>query len=93
MARSLGAKWGLLTLGLNLLKGWFGCWLAYYMSGSIEFSYFAGVLVVAGHCFSVPPLLQGGKGVATALGTLFFLPSAVVVALVVFGFVFYTSRA
>ncbi|MDC0358875.1 glycerol-3-phosphate acyltransferase, partial [Oligoflexia bacterium] len=36
----------------------------------------SGVAVVAGHCFSIPGKLKGGKGVATALGALLCLNSS-----------------
>jgi glycerol-3-phosphate acyltransferase PlsY len=51
------------------------------------------VAVVCGHCFSVPPYLKGGKGVATALGAIIVLfPLSALVALATFGGVFAFSK-
>jgi glycerol-3-phosphate acyltransferase PlsY len=53
----------------------------------------ASVAVVAGHCFSIPGKLKGGKGVATALGALLRLsPASALVGLAVFAAVFLVFR-
>lgn len=59
VARTLGKGPGLLTLAIDISKGF----LAAYLAGDI-----GGFLAVLGHTF--PPWLRGGKGVATALGVL-----------------------
>ncbi len=59
VARTLGKGPGLLTLSIDITKGF----LAAYLAGDT-----GGFLAVLGHTF--PPWLRGGKGVATALGAL-----------------------
>ena len=70
VARSVGKRAGVLTLGSDLLKGFiataFGLWF-----GNLEFASWAALAAVLGHCFPIWPL-RGGKGVATILGS--FLP-------------------
>jgi glycerol-3-phosphate acyltransferase PlsY len=70
VARELGLKWGLVTLILDLLKGFVPVYLFCQYSDSFP-KY--GVLVVClspllGHQFSLFRGFHGGKGVATALG-------------------------
>jgi glycerol-3-phosphate acyltransferase PlsY len=85
VARSVGRKAGILTLGLDALKGALAVWISCLLS-EIEWYHAAcGVAVVCGHCFSIPGYLRGGKGVATALGVLIALtPLAALVAVVTF---------
>jgi glycerol-3-phosphate acyltransferase PlsY len=48
---------------------------------------------VAGHCFSLPPVLKGGKGVATALGAILILyPMAALFGLFTFIISFLLSK-
>lgn len=69
VARTLGKGPGLLTLGIDISKGF----LAAYLAGDI-----GGFLAVLGHTF--PPWLKGGKGVATALGALLGVDIALFIA-------------
>lgn len=93
VARVIGKRAGVITLLGDVAKGFLGVALAQLFSDSQWFVMSAAVVVVVGHCLSLPPYLKGGKGVATALGTVFaVVPIAAVVALVVFGLVFAVSR-
>jgi glycerol-3-phosphate acyltransferase PlsY len=86
VARVIGKKAGIFTLLGDALKGALGVAMAGLVVGEPWFPGAAGVALVLGHCFSVPPYLKGGKGVATALGVITVLyPSSGIVALVTFG--------
>jgi len=63
MFRIGGVTSGLLTLALDLLKGW----LAVYLAGD-QGAALAALGVVLGHVAPAWPGFQGGKGVATAAG-------------------------
>jgi glycerol-3-phosphate acyltransferase PlsY len=70
VARELGLKWGLVTLMLDLLKGFIPVFLFYQYSDSFP-NY--GIFIVSlspflGHQFSLFRGFHGGKGVSTALG-------------------------
>ena len=67
VSRVVGKKAGIVTLLVDVFKGAFGVAVASGLSTSTLFVALCAVAVVAGHCFSVPPYLKGGKGVATAL--------------------------
>jgi glycerol-3-phosphate acyltransferase PlsY len=73
VARQLGTKWGMLTLTLDVLKGFFPAALFRYLqpeSGPVFQWELAAVSLIAvlGHQFSAFLSFRGGKGVATALG-------------------------
>jgi glycerol-3-phosphate acyltransferase PlsY len=73
----------------DVCKGALGVAIAGVIVGESWFSGAAGIAVVLGHCFSIPPFFKGGKGVATALGVISVLyPTSAPVALVVFGLCF-----
>jgi glycerol-3-phosphate acyltransferase PlsY len=93
VARVLGKKFGILTLGGDLFKGCLGVLIARVCGASDIFVAAVAVALVFGHCFSIPPLLRGGKGVATALGVILALePVLALVAVGVFGAVFAAWR-
>lgn len=93
VARVIGKRAGIYTLLGDLCKGMFAVALGLLISPIGWFSAGAAAAVVCGHCFSLPPWLRGGKGVATALGTLVVLyPMGALVAVVTFGLVFWLSR-
>jgi glycerol-3-phosphate acyltransferase PlsY len=93
VARSVGKKAGIITLGLDVLKGALAVWIAYLLSDVGWFQASCGVAVVCGHCFSIPGYLKGGKGVATALGVLIALtPPAALVAIATFGILFFARK-
>ena len=73
VARVLGAKAGVITLVLDLLKGLLAVLLAQLLFSESQLVPHAGLAAVLGHCISLPPRLKGGKGVATSLGVLLAL--------------------
>jgi len=79
MSRTFGAKIGLMTLGLDILKGAVPTLVAfllyknYYFAGSAfvvadVMKAVAGVCVILGHIFPVFFKFKGGKGVASTIG-------------------------
>ncbi len=69
VAREIGLKWGLLTLILDLFKGF----LPVFLFALLMPNHHIGLSMVAlsallGHQFSIFKTFKGGKGVATALG-------------------------
>lgn len=80
VGRTLGKKWGVICLLLDVAKGlgpvliagwWLGLLTAENPSASASLSWLAvGVAAVLGHVFPVWLKFKGGKGVATALGVL-----------------------
>jgi glycerol-3-phosphate acyltransferase PlsY len=99
VARESGIVSGILTLLLDVAKGYLAVWLAGRISGgSIAWMVIAGLAALAGHLFPVWLGFRGGRGVATGIGIL--LPicwQAVVVAMVIWvavvGFWRYVSLA
>lgn len=93
VARVIGKRAGIITLLIDACKGALGVALASWIVGEPWFVGGASFAVVLGHCFSIPSVLKGGKGVATALGVISVLyPSSSIVALVVFGAFFMMWR-
>jgi acyl phosphate:glycerol-3-phosphate acyltransferase len=93
VSRVIGKRAGVLTLVGDALKGIIALLLASVISNAEWFVALAGFIVVCGHCFSIPPWLKGGKGVATGLGVLSFLyPLGALLAVVTFGVVFVLTR-
>lgn len=93
VARSIGKRAGVLTLVLDLAKGALAVLLASLITSESWFLSAAAVAVVCGHCFSLPPFLKGGKGVATGLGVLIALvPGAALTSITVFAALFSTTR-
>lgn len=86
VARELGLKWGLLTLLLDLLKGFVPVSLFAVLSPNQDLGLAViGLSALLGHQFSVFKRFRGGKGVATALGVYLALaPLSTLVAVVVF---------
>ena len=93
VARVLGKLGGILSLLGDVVLGLLGVGIGYVVSDQLWFVMCAAAAVVLGHCFSIPPYLKGGKGVATALGvTIAASPIAGCVALITFAVVFALSR-
>lgn len=85
VTRALGKKAGMLTLLGDILKGALAVGIASLISDHPDYPCHAGIAVVAGHCFSIPGKLRGGKGVATALGVILSIaPLAAVFVLAIF---------
>ncbi len=76
VTRTLGKKWGLVTLLVDAGKGALPAWLA-WRYGDLTAGVLAGGLAVVGHCWPVWLRFAGGKGVATALGTMLVLEPGV----------------
>jgi len=76
--RVLGVKWGIVCLGLDVLKGYLPTALALLLPGEVfaigwppnSWPWAVGAAAIVGHMFS--PFLKfcGGKGVATAIGVI-----------------------
>jgi glycerol-3-phosphate acyltransferase PlsY len=84
VAREVGLKWGIVTLALDLLKGFMPVYIFYnylnYPSGVGIF--IVSVSTLLGHQYSIFKRFHGGKGVATSLGIFLFLaPIPVIIAL------------
>ena len=81
---ALAKKLGIITLILDALKGAAVLLVAISMDMPQSTLWAIAVLAVAGHCFSIYLMFEGGKGVATALGVFaLLLPIETVIALVV----------
>lgn len=70
VARVLGLRAGLLTLLGDAAKGFIAVALAALVSDNSAYVACVGLAAVCGHCFSIPGVWHGGKGVATSLGVL-----------------------
>ncbi len=93
VARTIGKKAGLITLSLDVIKGVLGVALVRSLLVDPVQQYSASVFIVAGHCFSLPPILKGGKGVAAALGVFIMLtPIAALAGITVFFLTFVATR-
>jgi glycerol-3-phosphate acyltransferase PlsY len=84
--RTTGRAWGVLTLVLDIAKGWIACALMERAAGaSPEWIAAAGAAVVLGHAFPVYLRFQGGKAVASFVGVALHLaPWALAAAAAVF---------
>lgn len=87
VAREIGIKWGLLTLLLDLLKGFIPVFIAKNYISDVQgfFLVTSSLAVLLGHRFSPFLKFKGGKGVATAFGIFLALsPSSAIISLCVF---------
>ncbi len=78
----------LLTLLLDAFKGLFIVLIAKIMGLSFETQYAIAILAILGHCYSPFLGFNGGKGVATAIGSvLLLIPVEGVCGLIVWGII------
>lgn len=84
--RTTGVKAGVLTLLLDIAKGFCAVWLASILTGgSVLWMSFAALSVMIGHAFSVWLKFQGGKAVATFVGAFAYLaPIPLLAVLLIF---------
>ena len=77
MLRTLGTKYAVITLVIDILKGIIAVLIGKLVCGSdmpdLAIPYIAGLFVVIGHSFPVFFGFKGGKGVATSLGVVMML--------------------
>ena len=80
----LAKKIAIITLVCDILKGVLVLGIAKLIGLSVETLWAIAILSVIGHCYSPYLRFEGGKGVATGMGVLFFmLPIETTMALVV----------
>jgi len=84
--RTSGRLAGILTLALDIAKGYFAVWMAGRLSqGDATVMSAAAVTVMAGHAYPIFLRFQGGKAVASFVGAFLCLtPAAIAVEVVVF---------
>ncbi len=92
IARTCGLGYGILTLILDIFKGFLPLILATSFTHSPLFLTLTGLAVVLGHMYSIFLGWKGGKGVATTLGVFLAIsPASVGWALLIFLAVIYAS--
>jgi glycerol-3-phosphate acyltransferase PlsY len=93
VARVVGKGAGIITLLGDILKGLVGIFLAKSIGLVPEAVLCAGLVTLAGHCFSIPRKLKGGKGVATGLGVFVaYAPLIALIGVLVFAAMFVIFR-
>ena len=94
VARVAGPAAGILTLVLDVGKGWIAVWLAgRVVHAGAAVMVVTGFFALLGHCFPVWLRFRGGKGVATAAGIFAALcPEALLAALILFALVVWYWR-
>ncbi|MDO5689393.1 MAG: glycerol-3-phosphate 1-O-acyltransferase PlsY [Tissierellia bacterium] len=80
--RSFGAKFGVMTLLLDLLKGVLAVYIADRFGGEMA-SYAAALGVVMGHNWPALFGFRGGKGMATSGGTVLYLDPRIFTGLLI----------
>lgn len=93
VARVLGKKLGLITLLVDVAKGFIPVFLSVRFGFSLSVTCLVAAAAFLGHLYSVFLKFEGGKGVATALGIfLSVAPMATAVLIFVFSLVAVTTR-
>lgn len=80
--RILGARYGLMVLFADALKGFLAVALASAGGLSVNSISFVALVVILGHSLSCFLSFRGGKGVATSLGVFLFLQPKITLVLV-----------
>lgn len=98
IARSMGLRWGILTVALDMLKGLFAVWLSISIlqNAKVAASIVGGIAAIAGHNWSITAsilhqrqtkgrfVLRGGKGASTAFGTMWLImPPVLLIAMTI----------
>ena len=93
VSRSLGNKWGLLTLILDFLKGFIPVYICQRIFNWPEISFLiVGLASFVGHQFSIFLKFHGGKGVSTAFGVFTAIsPFTAFIAIILFSVIVYWS--
>ena len=80
--RTMGTKWGLITLFGDFAKAVLACGIAWWTIGTIEAAMLAGLACILGHNWPIFFKMEGGKGVAASCGVaLMTFPIAGVVSI------------
>src|SRR5215831_4342230 len=83
--RTTNPALGIVTLILDVAKGFLAVWIAAKLTGSPFWTSAAALAVIAGHAFPVFLGFKGGKAVASFIGAFLYLtPVAMLAALLVF---------
>lgn len=91
--RNLGAKFGIMTLVLDALKGYLPLMIASRVGVTSVWIVIIGLVAILGHTFSCFLKFKGGKGVATSLGVFLFLaPEPILIATIGFLIVVFSTR-
>ena len=93
VARTIGIRWGLLTLLLDALKGFLPVYLSYQLFPGMTLGpSLGGLCALLGHQFSPFLRFRGGKGVAAALGMYLALaPGPCLLAMILFLAIVYAT--
>ncbi len=85
VARTSGIILGIVTLILDVAKGFFPVFYSYNLNIHEQLPYFAGLATFLGHLYPIYIKFKGGKGVATSIGIfLALVPIAVLIDAVIF---------
>jgi glycerol-3-phosphate acyltransferase PlsY len=92
--RTTGRAFGVLTLLLDIAKGWLAVWaMARFTESNPAWMAAAGVAVVLGHAFPIFLKFQGGKAVASFVGVALALaPLALLAVVIIFVLVVAKTR-
>lgn len=92
--RTTGRAFGILTLLLDIAKGWFAVWImGRLVNNDPAWMAAAGVAVVLGHAFPIFLKFQGGKAVASFVGVALALaPLALLAVVIIFVLVVVRTR-
>ncbi len=92
--RIIGKKEALITLLLDISKGFIPVWLiSLIYPKNFTLMGLAGIFAILGHCFTPFLKFKGGKGVATSIGVLLaYTPLSALITIMIWIFVFKASK-